>query len=922
MTDMIEPVATRRDRGREPVPGAATGRPAPPDPVPIAKLQAMLLDPDVPDETIRPYLMLDDSATGAFQPAIRVDPRAVQEVLTEAAIALGGLNGIARWRRRQRYRRRLASWDGPRLVSEGDSWFQYPFLLTDTIDHLANDHLILSLGAAGDLLADMLGQDELTGTVVAERPDAVLLSAGGNDLLGAGGLTRIIERHDGPRDPDEYLGPTFEAFLRAVLADYRRIVATTLSARPGTPVICHGYDRALPAGGRWLGRPLAASGIIDPTLQAAIVSRIVDRFQIGLEGLAAEAELRGHLHVIDARGTVGADEWHDELHPTDEGYAKVAALFRSAIGDAIARGRRGGTEGTVAATASAPVAFAPPDAGTVAAAALQLANAHDRATLLREAGRRDAVLSARLAAPLATDLVSVPANSVEGTGAPPSATVLDPIERKLFDVLCRNDPRYGVARNALRSSVDDGDRRGVAGVLASHAVDTLRVPPFLASVAVALVLPRLSGTGWRGTCDRWTREMNTRAAGVPVGDDARAGPSDDAPVAPAMLDARLDDVGAAAKRPVNGTRRILSMLAPSDGAPPDLSAGARREAVGQLRRKLEAKGDGAPRPRAVIHVTRAAEAALSKIAAEGEAAELTLEEGIAMEAVVVAAEGKRPVLYVQDDRITPDPTNIGEWSDRFDHFANAMAGVASAVCRIEAPWSAAGYAGTGFAVGPGLVLTNRHVLEAVAVERRGANGFEWAFGPNVQVDFAAEKDRDRKKRFTVTGVALAPQPAIEQRIDFARLDLAVLRCAATDGFPTPLELEADASAFDRGREVYAVGFPARPQGFFADDGTPPAGHEFVDVQEALFDSTFGVKRWSPGRLMDVPGSLPGDERGWVVNHDATTLRGSSGSCVVDFASDATRVMALHFGGRNRTENWAHALHAVRDDLAALGVNFA
>ena len=74
--------------------------------------------------------------------------------------------------------------------------------------------------------------------------------------------------------------------------------------------------------------------------------------------------------------------------------------------------------------------------------------------------------------------------------------------------------------------------------------------------------------------------------------------------------------------------------------------------------------------------------------------------------------------------------------------------------------------------------------------------------------------------------------------------------------------------------------------------------------------------------MDIPGSLPGDEADWVVNHDATTLGGSSGSCVVDFANDGATVMGLHFGGKSRAENWAHALAALRPELEAQGATFA
>ena len=75
------------------------------------------------------------------------------------------------------------------------------------------------------------------------------------------------------------------------------------------------------------------------------------------------------------------------------------------------------------------------------------------------------------------------------------------------------------------------------------------------------------------------------------------------------------------------------------------------------------------------------------------------------------------------------------------------------------------------------------------------------------------------------------------------------------------------------------------------------------------------------RLVDALGFLPGDEANWVLNHGATMLGGSSGSCVADFAADGTKATGLHFAGRNRARNWAHALAVLRPVLEARGATF-
>jgi len=76
-----------------------------------------------------------------------------------------------------------------------------------------------------------------------------------------------------------------------------------------------------------------------------------------------------------------------------------------------------------------------------------------------------------------------------------------------------------------------------------------------------------------------------------------------------------------------------------------------------------------------------------------------------------------------------------------------------------------------------------------------------------------------------------------------------------------------------------------------------------------------MKRFSPGVVV-----------GWKdsnnFKHDASTLRGSSGSCIVDF--EDRRVVGLHFGGGYHLKsNFAVALWKFKDDpvLAENGVEF-
>lgn len=364
-----------------------------------AELERRLLDPDVLDSEIRPYLVENGAAGEAFRPVVQADPNRVRQPETEAAVALASLNGLDRWRRLRRYRRRSQDGAVVRLVSEGDSWFQYPFLLTDVIDWLAGPYAILSLDAAGDLISDMVRQGELVTAVVQERPRAVLLSGGGNDLLGGANLTRALRRFEPGLFAGDYLGRAFEDNLRSVLDGYATLLTRLARVAPETPVITHAYDYAVPSGGRWLGQPMRALGITDAGLQRRIVREIVDRFHTELSGLTGPFPL---LRVVDTRNSVAANQWHDELHPTDAGYREVAQRFATAIAAAI---------GTALPT-SAPEAAVEAATAEGEPGGIDITQVPD-AVLLREIGRRDALAQAD--DPLADSGPAVFPSSVAGT---------------------------------------------------------------------------------------------------------------------------------------------------------------------------------------------------------------------------------------------------------------------------------------------------------------------------------------------------------------------------------------------------------------------------------------------------------------------------------------------------------------------------
>jgi endonuclease G len=195
-----------------------------------------------------------------------------------------------------------------------------------------------------------------------------------------------------------------------------------------------------------------------------------------------------------------------------------------------------------------------------------------------------------------------------------------------------------------------------------------------------------------------------------------------------------------------------------------------------------------------------------------------------------------------------------------------------------------GWAGTGWVVAPGIVVTNRHVARCFASDLNGVFAFRKNHGaPPVAacVDWRHEYQQSDESRFKVKEI-LWIEP--EDSVDVALLSIAG---HGDDGelSPPPIELmtRAEFDGTDFGAWVAVVGYPARDSRNSAAD------------QQRIFDGIYNVKRLAPGQVTAV---VAGD----VLHHDATTLGGNSGSVVVHLESG--KAMGLHFGGIEGDRNAA------------------
>jgi lysophospholipase L1-like esterase len=303
-----------------------------------SELEAMLTDENLAEYALGNYFKVETKPD--LQPEYQLKPdvqlRKGDAHLDEKGFISDGLlvvaNKTARLVRNSKYRiMRLRFPNAPKIVSEGDSWFQHP-LVVDTIDHLSKVYPIFCVAAAGDTLQNYDAEGEWLEVVKDKEPKFFLISGGGNDVLGEQFRNHIKQGpHATGLPSQDYLEPSLIQELDNLQRTYRKMFTELFAVRPDIHVLCHGYDYIIPLESTkkgWLGRYMIEKGMTSQTDRKAVLTYILNEFNARLAQVATEF---ANVHYINARGLVHDNQWYDEIHPNKFGFQTVAGRFMEKI---------------------------------------------------------------------------------------------------------------------------------------------------------------------------------------------------------------------------------------------------------------------------------------------------------------------------------------------------------------------------------------------------------------------------------------------------------------------------------------------------------------------------------------------------------------------------------------------------------------
>jgi hypothetical protein len=243
------------------------------------------------------------------------------------------------------------------LLAEGDSWFDIftpaPLNQPNLLSALRVPWraAVVDISHIGDTAEAMSTGSQAAHTRVlldTFKFDVLLLSAGGNDLKDAFNELFLRAAAGASQKSEAELLDVESKQARDIIDTVCNSVAHWIGLRdasklnPHTPVILHGYDylQPRPAGARlWMDGAVVQGPWIYPVLKELGASDdemrekahvVIDTFNDALQQRVGGMP---NVHLLNTRGTLTlaapatdrkSNDWMDEIHPTPEGFDKLA----------------------------------------------------------------------------------------------------------------------------------------------------------------------------------------------------------------------------------------------------------------------------------------------------------------------------------------------------------------------------------------------------------------------------------------------------------------------------------------------------------------------------------------------------------------------------------------------------------------------
>jgi hypothetical protein len=236
------------------------------------------------------------------------------------------------------------------MLAQGDSWFDYPLggriplvSRTDVVAQLKDlgkiKPIILNLAQHGEtsvgemslskqqeMIEALQDKDNWPGT---GKPDAILFSAGGNDI--AGDQFCIFLNYNDDQGSIPFNRTRFDKALGAVEASYLALFAFRDKYAKDVPIYGHCYDFPIPNGehpdciGPWLKPSFEHCGWSNLTQNTEVIEQALTEFKAMLVRLSADP--KNKFILVGTQGVLTPPQWANELHPTPPGFVAIANKF-------------------------------------------------------------------------------------------------------------------------------------------------------------------------------------------------------------------------------------------------------------------------------------------------------------------------------------------------------------------------------------------------------------------------------------------------------------------------------------------------------------------------------------------------------------------------------------------------------------------